>query len=308
MALPGWRRYGRGGVDAEWSFFSLDVELTNHCRENCRMCPREGLTRPQGVMVEEVFVRVLALAARFASRITFSGFGNPLLHPRWGEYLDRVRAAGLPAGLVLHPGALDEEAILGLRQHPPSHLEISFPSVDSETFSHLCPKSDYDTALARVEALHQYEIAPMVVVGLAMPGSQHSMKQYRAFWRERGIRSRVFACHSRGGHLRDRQLLSAKPVKALSCGLLGLHGFIAWNGEVLACCHDLDGSTSFGSVLCDPPEELARRKANHASAPPWEICRTCDEFRKGWPLPAGPCPQDPGERGRYLAGIVKRKN
>ena len=288
----------------EWSFFSLDVELTNHCRENCLMCPRHGLSRPQGVMGEEVFARVLALAKRFVSRVTFSGFGNPLLHPHWGEYLDRVRAAGLPAGMVLHAGALDDAAIAGLQAHPPSHLEISFPSVDPRQFARLCPNSDYHLALERVEALHRCQVAPLVMVGLATPGSPDSGKTYRAFWRERGLRGRVFPCHSRGGHLRQRGLLTAKPVASLSCGLLGLHGFIAWNGEVLACCHDLGGLTAFGSVLRDAPEELARRKASHAAAPPWEMCRSCDEFRKAWPLPTGPCPQDPGERGRYLAALT----
>lgn len=293
-------------MESEWTFFSVDVELTNICGENCRMCPRKSLRRPTGFMSEEVFERVLALAARFSSRITFSGFGNPALHPRWGECIDRVRAAGLPAGLVLHPGALDGETLDGLRHHPPSHVEISFPSIDPQWFARLCPNSELVSAVRRVETLRLLNVAPLVCVGLEMPGRPDSAKEYRDFWKKRGIRSRIFPCHSRGGHLHDRDLLRAKPVHCLGCGLLAVHGFIAWNGEVLACCHDLDGTTRFGSVVDDSPEELAGRKAGHATDLPWEMCRNCDEFRKGWSVPTGPCPQSPGERGRYLAGLTKK--
>jgi hypothetical protein len=293
-------------VESEWAFFSVDVELTNVCGENCRMCPRESLRRPSGFMAEEVFERVLALAARFSSRITFSGFGNPALHPRWGECINRVRAAALPAGLVLHPGALDGETLSGLRRHPPTHVEISFPSTDPRWFARLCPNSEFVSAVERVETLRQLNVAPLVCVGLEMPGRPDSAKEYRDFWKRRGIRSRIFPCHSRGGHLSDRDLLRAKPVHCLSCGLLAAHGFIAWNGEVLACCHDLNGTTRFGSVVDDSPEDLAGRKAGHARDLPWEMCRNCDEFRKGWPLPTGPCPQSSGERGRYLAGLTKK--
>ncbi len=292
-------------MQSEWTFFSVDVELTNICGENCRMCPRERLRRPIGFMSEEVFERVLALAHRFSSRITFSGFGNPTLHPRWGEYLDLVRAAGLPAGLVLHPGTLDGETLEELRQHPPSHMEISFPSIDPQWFARLCPNSEFVTALQRVEMLHRLNLAPMVCVGLEMPGRPESAKEYRDFWKKRGIRSRIFPCHSRGGHLQDRDLLRAKPVHCMSCGLLAVHGFIAWNGEVLACCHDLDGTTRFGSVVDDSPEDIASRKAALAVDPPWQQCPRCDEFRKGWLLPTGPCPDSPEARGRYLAGLTK---
>jgi hypothetical protein len=293
-------------VDCEWTFFSIDVELTNRCAENCAMCPRHRLTRPQGVMTEAVFARVLSLARRFASRVTFSGFGNPLLHPGWHDCLDRVRAAGLPAGMVLHPAVLTPAILTMLQEHPPSHLEVSFPSIDPGYFSGLCPNMDFQQALDRVENLRQLAVAPLVCVGLETANSPDRPAAYRRFWRARGIRSRVFPCHSRGGSLTDRQLLRARPTVSHSCGLLAIHGFIAWNGEVLACCHDLSGDTRIGSVMADGPEEIARLKGLYAVDPPWRLCRSCDEFRKAWLLPDGPCPQDFSERSRCLARVTRR--
>ncbi|MFH0780928.1 MAG: radical SAM/SPASM domain-containing protein [Pseudomonadota bacterium] len=294
-------------MDCEWTFFSVDVELTNRCTENCAMCPRHRLTRPQGMMSEEVFARVLSLAERFASRVTFSGFGNPLFHPKWRDCVDRVRAVGLPAGLVLHPSVLTMETLQMLQEHPPSHLEVSFPSVDPGYFSVLCPNMGFHQALDRVMELRRLDVAPLVCVGLETPNSPESPATYRRFWKGRSVRSRVFPCHSRGGFLTDRQLLLARQAASVSCGLLAIHGFITWNGEVLACCHDLCGETRIGNVMRDEPLEIARLKWRYAADPPWRLCRSCDEFRKAWPLPSGPCPRDLSERGRCLARVTRKQ-
>jgi len=299
--MRGSKPCGRRAVDPKWTFLSADVELTNMCAENCAMCPRKSLRRPQGFMSREVFSRVLEVLMHFRSRVTFSGFGNPTLHPFWADCVQSVRAAGLPAGLVLHPSALSPETLRLLAKHPPSHLEISFPSVDPALFARLCPQADFAEAVQRVLQLRRLNLAQVVCVGLQTDGSAQPAKQYRDFWKSHGIRTRFFPCHSRGGYLRDRSLITATPVRSASCGLLALHAFVAWNGDLLACCHDLTGETRMGNLGEDDPLPLAQRKAECAAdGPPWNLCRTCDEFRKGWPLPAGDCPFDPALRAGQL--------
>lgn len=294
-------------MDADWTFLSADVELTNHCAEDCAMCPREKLQRPRGVMPPEVFARVVEVLAGFRSRVTFSGLGNPTLHPSWAAWLSELRAAGLPAGLVLHPSALTPATLELLGQHPPSHLEISMPSVEPAPFARLCPNTDFEEAVRRVVELHRRNIAPLVCVGLETPGAPGAARRYREFWRAHGIRSRFFPCHSRGGQLHDASLVTARPSESSSCGLLALHAFIAWNGDLLACCHDLTGATRLGNLGADDPQVLATRKAQCAAAPPWSLCRTCDEFRKDWPLPAGDCPSDPARRADRLRRATRRR-
>lgn len=294
-------------MDSKWTFLSVDVELTNICAEHCAMCPRESLERPQGCMSREVFSRLLEVLVQFRSRVTFSGFGNPTLHPFWAECVSRVRAAALPAGLVLHPSALSPQVLRLLADHPPAHLEISFPSVDPAIFARLCPRADFDEAVQRILQLHGKKIAPLVCVGLETADSR-SAKQYCAFWKSHGIRTRCFPCHSRGGHLRDQSLVMATPTRSHSCGLLALHAFVAWNGDLLACCHDLTGETRMGNLCLDDPSFLAGRKAQAAAdGPPWRLCRACDEFRKGWPLPVGECPSDPALRAEQLRRTTRGK-
>lgn len=294
-------------MDCRWTFLSADVELTNICTEQCAMCPRDGLRRPQGCMTEHVFSRLLEVLVQFKSRVTFSGFGNPTLHPQWAKWISMVRAAGLPAGLVLHSGSLSPEVLRLLAEHPPSHLEISFPSVEPHTFSRLCPRTDFDEAMQRVLHLHRQHVAPLVCVGLETSGCSPSARQYREFWKPHGIATRLFPCHSRGGNLRDPSLVAARPAQARSCGLLALHAFVTWQGDLLACCHDLTGETHLGNLSEDDPLTLAERKALAANNPPWQLCRACDEFRRDWPLPTGDCPRDPALRARQLRRATRSK-
>jgi len=45
-------------MPADWTFVSVDMELTNRCGSGCLMCPRDSITRPKGMMSEDVFKTV----------------------------------------------------------------------------------------------------------------------------------------------------------------------------------------------------------------------------------------------------------
>ena len=64
------------------SFVSVDMELTNQCGSECLMCPREFITRPKGMMSEDVFNIVSDKLTKKGTLITLSGMGDPLSHPR----------------------------------------------------------------------------------------------------------------------------------------------------------------------------------------------------------------------------------
>jgi hypothetical protein len=55
------------------------------------MCPRDAITRPKGMMSEEVFKTVSDKLIREGSLITFSGMGDPLSHPKFFEWIADIR-------------------------------------------------------------------------------------------------------------------------------------------------------------------------------------------------------------------------
>lgn len=91
----------------------LFIELTNRCNLNCSMCHRHSWRRPAGEMTESLFARMLEEVSQLAEleEIVLGGFGEPLYHPCFWDWLTRLReVAGkvrivLPTnGVLLQPG------------------------------------------------------------------------------------------------------------------------------------------------------------------------------------------------------------
>ncbi|MHC4320816.1 MAG: hypothetical protein ACYST3_00895 [Planctomycetota bacterium] len=58
-------------MPSDWSFVSVDMEITNQCSVECLMCPRGDITRPKGMMSEEVFKTASDKLAREEALLRF---------------------------------------------------------------------------------------------------------------------------------------------------------------------------------------------------------------------------------------------
>jgi len=295
-------------IDPRWPFFSLDLELTTECDRNCAFCCRH-IKREHGEMSESTWNRILAEARTHGSRIAFSGMGDPLRHPHWQEWLAQAREARLTAGVVVPGGSLSVSVVEKLIQIRPSFVEVSCPTLRAPLYQQLQPRDDLPRVIEHIRSLRQTGGArfPLVVVGLLTRLNQDEEPAFQRFWNDLGIQARMFPCHSRGHHLLRTDLILAAPVDAGGCGLMARHSFIAWNGDALACCHDLDGSTSHGNVKQHSFLEIGSRRIERvAVATPFELCRGCDEIRRLWPLPAGDSfPNSASARSRAMRRLAR---
>ena len=96
--------------------FWLNLELTNRCQLDCLFCSRQKSRRPLGDLSLErarlVVEEARAQAAGGFVGVRFTGWGEPLLHPRAAEIAALVKEAGLKLkiytnGLALTPGLMD---------------------------------------------------------------------------------------------------------------------------------------------------------------------------------------------------------
>ena len=80
--------------------------------------------------------------------------------------------------------------------------------------------------------------------------------------RSGGVGSSMTVCHGRGGNLRVPGVyeLQSFGLESGKCSLFQFHTFVTWEGEVLACCHDLTGATLIGSLANDDVSVIAERK------------------------------------------------
>jgi len=299
-------------MPSDWAFVSVDMELTNRCSTDCLMCPREAITRPKGMMPECVFKAVSEKLTGEGSLITFSGMGDPLSHPNVFEWIYEIRRKGGDVGIVINPASLNKEISKKLVESSPNSITLSFPSLRKSVFKKLCPKVSYDNALKRTLELIDLARgnAGLRVTGIITDINSEEQEEYVSFWKRRGVGSSMTVCHGRGGNLRLPGIYEPQSIGLESgiCSLFQFHTFLTWEGEVLACCHDLTGATRIGSLVNDDVRIIAERKRKALKdSMLFPVCGQCDEPLRQCPTPQGLPPESRKERIRFFRSVTQEK-
>jgi len=270
------------------------------------MCPREAITRPEGLMSECVFKTVSEKLIGEGSLITFSGMGDPLSHPKVFEWIYDIREKGVDVGIVINPASLNKEISQKLVKSKPNSITVSFPSIRKKVFERLCRNISYDDAFKRILELIVFARGNvgLRVTGIITGINTGEQDEYVSFWKERGVGSSMTVCHGRGGNLRVPGIYEPQSLGFESgiCSLFQFHTFVTWEGKVLACCHDLTGATLIGSLVNDDVSVIAERKRNVLKdSMPFPVCGQCDEPLRQCQFPQGLPPEGRKERNRFFS-------
>ncbi len=292
--------------------YIFDLETTNLCNTDCVFCPREAIVRPKGRMSAETFAVFLHRLRDYANRIEgqmvrlehekasvragkgvespvrvlMCGMGECLTHPHAPEWIARIRSeVGVRASVVTNGALLDETMTRRLVSANVTVVIVSVPGVSRNTYGRFM-KLDWDRVLANV--LRAADLLPgRVEVSVTIPrDAGFTPADVLAFWRPSGVRiSAIIPCHSRGGFMSDPRLLSASaPPLTRACGVFARHNFVAWDGRVLSCCHDLRGENVMGDLQHHDLVQMARRKAPILERGlDFAICPRCDDSQRADP-------------------------
>ena len=297
----------------DWSFLSVDLELTNLCENLCALCPREALVRPAGFMDPRTFSGIARVLGEQKSLVSLSGMGDPLLHADLLDFCRELRRRGADVSVLMNARSLaryaDPESLV---LAGPNSIAVSFPSSRKEVFHRLCPGVSFEEALDAARTLIRFARGRVLVriSGIRTRINSDEVKEFVRFWKAEGVQADLADCHGRGGNLvapdlympRDRGLPSAR------CGLFAFHTFLTWQGDVLACCHDLAGETRLGNLLEEGPQEIGNQKAEvMREGRMFKLCSHCDEPLRHCAVPSGPRPMNRKARRRFFRSLLFTK-
>ncbi len=269
---------------------SFDVELTNICHNACRMCPREKIKRPFGAISDDVFEILVEALKAWKPLITFSGMGDPLLHPDYDRFIMLAKDHDIDVGMVINPTSLNNEHIERIINAKPNSVLISFPSLRKDVFECLCPGISLEDALELTKILVE---KARNKIGIRISGILTGLNSDESisfinFWKSKKVNAFMAKCHSRGGNLRDSTIYSPENVEKINnhqCSLYKFHTFIDWQGQVLACCHDLTGETEIENIK-HGWDVIQREKGKFLKQNPFfNLCKKCDEPLKNTVIP-----------------------
>jgi len=222
-----------------------DVELTNACNKNCSICPRDKLTRPMGYMSNATLKRVLGIVK--GQDVFLTGFGEPTLHRKFVEYTKRLRV--IAGRLSVTTNGTGEIAQL-------IHADRVFLSM------HYADDS-------AAETLYKfYPIRDRVVV-VTVDSPLTDANTIEGMCNQMKMRCMRVLAHNRGNNLPDVDTgRTGEDMRGKPCKVHNEITFIAWNGMVLPCCHDLTGIV-LSDIRCCLPKKL--------DTVIWQMCANCSD-------------------------------
>jgi len=255
------------------------------------MCPREKMTRPQGVLDFGLYKRVLDEAVKLgATQVTLENYGESFLDPHIFERAQRARSKGLSVYTVTNASLLDEEKcrrVLELFDK----VRISMYALTKGTYEKIHRGLDFDTVEKNVERLIGMRARTpknglkIDMYYLLLEENAHEMQGFLKKYEKRVDGISVWKPHNWAN---GRQYREARGSKA-SCG----RPFdgplqVQWDGKVVPCCFDFDSRIVLGDLNRCSIEEVLRSDAYEAlrsahrtlDLSEFPLCAVCDQLYK----------------------------
>lgn len=267
----------------------IDLELTNACPADCPMCPRDKLPSI-GIMSEKVFTSVLEFIESNKEKLYISlcGIGEPLLHPKILEYVERLKNVSIKpyvciitAGEKLTPEMFEKLKNLGIDE-----IILSLQAVDEILYKKLMPGLKFDKVIKNIEYISQNK-SPSLNFKISLTVhkmNEHNVKDILKFAQSKNIKVKVNNVHTRGGNMLDSSLtdlpvVDASPLK--SCKIFETINFISWTGDIHPCCQDVERLYKLGNVESLTMDDIILHKTDAlANGLKYSICSKCnDEHR-----------------------------
>jgi len=133
------------------------VEPTNGCNLSCRTCVRNSWSEPVGLMPIESYRRLVDGLREVPSlrKMSFWGFGEPLLHPGILEMVRLAKGLGAETQLITNGLLLNRERAEGLVEAGLDSLVVSVDGASAEAYSAVRPGADLDLVRHNVGLLRE---------------------------------------------------------------------------------------------------------------------------------------------------------
>jgi MoaA/NifB/PqqE/SkfB family radical SAM enzyme len=257
----------------------IALELTNTCNLKCSVCPvNDGMARPKGFMDFDMYRRLLEVNSDIEI-VQLCLWGESLKHPRLFDFIQLANDLGIRSYLYTNGTLLNDELNVKILE---SRLHRIFFSLDGfgETYTKI-RGYEYSEVEAKVfRLLHLREkMNRRIRVGVAMVACDETAGLLQAFEeRWRGIVDEI----------QVTPYITHKDVNRNSrCRLLWLgYPIVLWDGTVVPCCVDYEGTLPLGNVNDEPDlkviwnsDRAVELRKEHLVMRFPGICGQCHEFR-----------------------------
>ncbi|MBI5195863.1 MAG: SPASM domain-containing protein [Nitrospirae bacterium] len=268
----------------------IRFEVTNKCNAKCIMCPRERMTRRQGVLDLNLYKKVLDEAVGGGAKlVSLENYGESFLDPYIFERAEYAKSKGLEVYTITNGSILDEKkaekvadlfdkiriSMYGTTKltYEGIHKGLSFEDV-SKNVANLFETRRRENSKLRIEMYF-----------LLMPENEHEMKDFLRRYEEIADGISVWKPHNWG----DGRTYRPFDEKKTSCGRPFTGPVqVQWDGLAVPCCFDYDSKIVLGDFKKQTLHEVLHSKEYNAFRQAHQegnfykfpFCNVCDQLHK----------------------------
>jgi len=233
---------------------AVEVELTNFCTASCIKCPHKNMKREKGYMNLELFKKIVYECGKYnLKRLELVGFGEPLMHKQFLEFL-KIARKNCPKSYILIStnasllkGSLMNEII---QNKLLDYIHISFDGAHKETYEKNMPPLKYDDILHNIRNLlaHRKYEKPQITIGIIETTETiQELDSFYKMWKKYNVNIDPQEYDLWSGNVEDRRV-RINNAKRTPCYKLWSDMIIRWNGDVSICCIDYENRIVLDNV------------------------------------------------------------
>lgn len=293
-----------------WGYPStLSIEPTTSCNLRCPECPSglRSFTRPTGMLSNTLYQSIIDLSGDYLSYLHLYFQGEPYLHP---EFLDMVKYAdqkGVFTATSTNAHYLNAENVhktleSGLRQ-----LIVSMDGITQEVYQNyrvggkLQKVKDGLTLLIQTRKERGLKFPRIVLQFLVTGKNEHQIPELEAFAATLGVDEVQLKTTQIYGFEKGSALIPKNPKYSRylpagngtwklkkeienKCWRMWQGAVITWDGKIVPCCFDKDGSHVMGKIgestlqeVWKSPQYKGFRQQLLDDRQEIEMCKNCSE-------------------------------
>jgi len=269
----------------------VECEITTEVNEKRILIPDAQFKRPVARMDPGLFNKLVAgLTAEFDDVIlSFSGHGEPLLHPGFSGFLDHAAGSGLFSVLIETNGVLFSGKIAEkVSALPASRCQVIFKidAAKPATYSGL-KGAELAPVVANIEsflAMKEENKYKTFVQFTKLPENIEELEEFYRFWDSKGVQVIIMKYNDFAGQLPDRKVSDLTPLDRLPCWHLQRDLVVFADGSIPVCKQDFNGLKPVANIASTTVAEAWQKLKPYFAANSagrfdlWPYCAKCDEW------------------------------
>jgi MoaA/NifB/PqqE/SkfB family radical SAM enzyme len=254
---------------------TIMAEPTNVCNFRCEHCFNPIMTRPKGFMALNDFEKyVINQNLSHLSRVSFTGWGEPLLHPDIIRMINYAEEKGVRTTMPTNASLLTKdniERILNSRldeiRFSIDGFDKSYEAVRKHEYSKIYENVMQFLSCRKKCGSHIDVTLVCVVNDVTAP----LIREWETYWHQYG-------------HTEFQRAAQFNGARTQPCTIIGSTWYAWHNLDVSPCCLDYDGKIILGNLRTSNIDEIINsenfmelKAANQAKVWPTR-CKSCTEW------------------------------